>query len=237
MIVAAVGTISFLAIAPTFGAEISSTPAPALTEADYQRLIVQNPKEAPLREAYAAFLSDQGRSEEAKQSLQAARRLDPKNARIAHSLGECDLQIGDIPGAVEAYQKAAALQPGEALYHFSLANVFFLFRREIGTDEKASMQEAMRQFSQATELDPLNEEYARAYAETFYGVPDADWAAAEKAWEHYRQITPHKEFACLGLARICLKAGKKDEAREWLEKIHDSSYRTVKEKLLLQTGR
>ncbi|MGC3988930.1 MAG: hypothetical protein QM796_04440 [Chthoniobacteraceae bacterium] len=219
--------------APDSVASPSETP----TEADYQRLIGQNPREPRFHEAYAGFLADVGGVQEALRQLQLTRQLEPANDRVAHSLGECDLQLGDIQGAFTNYRDAVILAPQDALYHFSLANLLFLFRKEVGPSEKDSIQEAMRHFAKASTLEPLNLEYARSYAETFYGLPqpmEADWKAAEKAWFHVLEIAPDKEFACINLARVSLKEGNKAAARQWLEKVHSPAYRPVREKISRQ---
>lgn len=218
---------------------VKATPSPTETpsEADYQRLIGQNPREPQFHEAYAAFLADAGRLQEAQGEFQAARKLEPANSRVAHSLGECDLQMGDIQGAFTNYRDAVILEPKNALYHFSLANLLFLFRKQLGTSEKDSIQEAMRYFAKASTLEPLNLEYARSYAETFYGIPQSgkpDWSAAGKAWLHVLQIAPDKDFARINLARVSLKEGDQAAARQWLEKVHNPSYRTIRDKISRQ---
>jgi len=187
-------------------------------------------------EAYANFLADQNRGSEALKAFQETRRLQPENARAAHSMGETALEIGEIPDAFSAFQDATRLNPQSGLYHFSLANVCFLFRRQIGMEETAAIAEAMEQFSQACTVEPLNMDYARAYAETFYEIPHPNWEEAEKAWKHLLEIAPDKSFAQLNLARVCLKVGKKAEARAWLGKIHDTAYQSVKEKISRQVN-
>ena len=74
-------------------------------------------------------------------------------------------------------------------------------------------------------------EYARGYAETFYGVPDPDWSEAEAAWKHVLSLSPQADFANLQLARVSLKLGHKEEARRFLDQIHDTRHDGLKQKL------
>ena len=78
-------------------------------------------------------------------------------------------------------------------------------------------------------------EYVRAYAETFYVMPNPDWKEAQVAWQHYLELSTDRNFAYLQLARVSLKQHKKAEALSFLDKISDPSYSEVKEKVRKQT--
>ena len=74
-------------------------------------------------------------------------------------------------------------------------------------------------------------EYARGYAETFYGLPDPNWTEAEAAWKHVLSLSPQGDFANLQLARVSLKLGHKEEARQFLAPLHDARHDSLKQKL------
>src|SRR5207249_2288799 len=95
------------------------------------------------------------------------------------------------------------------------------------------------EFAAASRLAPLNAEYARAYAETFYSVSKPDWNAALTAWQHFAEITPQKDFAQANLARIHIKLGQTDAARACLERIQGTDFQNLKAKLneRLETGK
>src|SRR5947207_3368383 len=92
----------------------------------------------------------------------------------------------------------------------------------------------LSQFREASRLAPTDLEYARAYAETFYGMPNPDWKEAQVAWQHYLKLSTNRNFAYLQLARVSLKRHNKAEALSFLNKISDSLYSEVKEKLRKQ---
>jgi hypothetical protein len=60
---------------------------------------------------------------------------------------------------------------------------------------------ALAEFREVSRLSPSDVEYARAYAETLYGVPNPDWWEAAAAWEHVLALSPKGDFAYLQLAR------------------------------------
>jgi predicted negative regulator of RcsB-dependent stress response len=65
-------------------------------------------------------------------------------------------------------------------------------------------------------------------------MPNPDWKEAQVAWQHYLELSTNRNFAYLQLARVTLKQNKKAEALSFLNKISDSSYPEVKEKLRKQ---
>ncbi|PYX05623.1 MAG: hypothetical protein DMG88_20915 [Acidobacteria bacterium] len=98
------------------------------------------------------------------------------------------------------------------------------------------LQRALFQFREASRLAPTDLEYARAYAETFYGMPNPDWEEAQIAWQHYLELSTNRNFGYLQLARVSLKRHKKAEALSFLDKILDPSYFRIKEKLRKQAA-
>ena len=77
-------------------------------------------------------------------------------------------------------------------------------------------------------------EYARGYAETFYGMPEPDWAEAAAAWKHVLALSPSSDFACLQLARVSLKMGDKMQARNFRDQVKDRRHDGLKQKLRTQ---
>jgi predicted negative regulator of RcsB-dependent stress response len=65
-------------------------------------------------------------------------------------------------------------------------------------------------------------------------MPNPNWEEAQVAWQHYLELSTNRNFGYLQLARVSLKRHKKAEALSFLDKISDSSYSEVKEKLRKQ---
>ena len=204
----------------------------------YYQLVRDNPQSVPAQNALAAFLWKNGNPEAAVEHWRTAQRLDPKNAEAASSLGGAYLRIGRVREAAEQFLLAVRSESNNPDYHFDLANVEFLFRSDLTAAWKIDSAELLRralfQFREASRLAPTDVEYARAYAETFYGIPNPDWKEAQVAWQHYLELTTNRNFAYLQLARVTLKQDKKAEALSFLDKISDPSFSEVKEKLRKQ---
>src|SRR5437762_4529161 len=204
----------------------------------YYQLVSDNPQSVPAQNALAAFLWKNGKTEAAVEHWRTAQRLDPKNGEAASSLGGAYLRIGRVREAAEQFLLAVRSQSNNPDYHFDLGNVEFLFRSDLTAAWKIDSAELLRralfQFREASRLAPNDLEYARAYAETFYGVPNPDWKQAQVAWQHYLKLSTNRNFAYLQLARVSLKRHNKAEALSFLNKISDSLYSEVKEKLRKQ---
>jgi tetratricopeptide (TPR) repeat protein len=143
-----------------------------------------------------------------------------------------------VPDAAEQFRLAIHSEAANPLYHFNLANVEFVLRRDLTVawkiDSAELLQRALFEFREASRLAPMNLEYARAYAETFYGMPNPDWEEAQIAWQHYLELSTDRNFAYLQLARVSLKRHKKAEALSFLDKVSNLSYSEVKKKLRKQ---
>jgi tetratricopeptide (TPR) repeat protein len=204
----------------------------------YYQLVRENPQSVPAQNALAAFLWKNGKAEAAIEHWRTAQRVQPENGETANSLGGAYLRMGRVREAAEQFLLAVRSESDNPDYHFDLGNVEFLFRRDLTAawkiDSAELLQRALFQFREASRYAPTDLEYARAYAETFYGMPNPDWEEAQVAWQHYLKLSTDRNFGYLQLARVSLKRHKKAEALSFLDKISNSSYFEVKEKLRKQ---
>jgi Flp pilus assembly protein TadD len=204
----------------------------------YYQLVRDNPQSVPAQNALAAFLWKNGEAEAAVEHWRIAQGVEPANAETANSLGGAYLGFGRVPDAAEQFLLAIHSEAANPLYHFNLANVEFVLRRDLTAawkiDSAELLQRALFEFREASRLAPMNLEYARAYAETFYGMPNPDWEEAQIAWQHYLELSTDRNFAYLQLARVSLQRHKNAEALSFLDKVSDSAYSEVKEKLRKQ---
>src|SRR5438067_5533351 len=204
----------------------------------YYQLVRDNPQSVPAQNAVAAFLWENGNAAAAIEHWRTVQRLEPGNAEAANSLGGVYLKMGNVREAAEQFLLAVRSDSNNPDYHFNLGNVEFVLRQDLTEawkiDSAELLQRALFQFREASRLAPMDLEYARAYAETFYGMPNPDWKEAQVAWQHYLELSTDRNFAYLQLARVSLKQHKKAEALSFLDKISDSSYSEVKEKVRKQ---
>ena len=171
------------------------------------------PQDAAIKNGHAEFLWSIDERQRAVDAWLAAEKIDPGNATVLDHLAGCFFDAGNVKKAADYYRRATVSAPDDAAGHFSYANVLFLFRHELQDaahpDGNAVLDEALRQFAEACRLQPLDANYARAFAETYYTMPAPDWHAALAAWQHFYDVSPQKDFALLNLARVHMKLGQK----------------------------
>src|SRR5438552_17391217 len=142
-------------------------------------------------------------------------------------MGVAYLRIGRVREAAEQFLLAVRSESNNPDYHLDLGNVEFMFRSDLTAawkiDSAELLQRALFQFREASRLAPTDLEYARAYAETFYGMPKTDGKEAQVAWQHYLELSTNRNFAYLHLARLSLQRHNKAEALSFRDKISDSS--------------
>lgn len=209
----------------------------------YAGLSAKYPHDATVQNACAEFLWSLGEQERAVEMWETAVAIDPKNAVILEHLASHWLAAGQVKKSAFFYARAIESAPKNSAYRFAFANVTFLFRHELISeaqpDEAAVLKHALADFAEASRLAPLNAEYARAYAETFFSLAKPDWRAALTAWQHFAEVSPQKDFAQANLARIYMKLGQLDAARTCLDKIQGAGFQNLKAKLSerLESGR
>lgn len=198
----------------------------------YGDLVKKHPHDLPIRGAFGDFLWNSGDRDAAVGQWRAAEKIDPRNATVLDQLGDALLALGDPKSSLAYYLRAAESQPANASIHFSIANVSFIFRHDLGREEPDAFRLALSHFAEAHRLAPANADYARAYAETYYAAPEPDWAKALQIWEDYLAIAPDKNFALLNVARVQMKLGKSDSARTTLQRVQGAGYERQKLRLI-----
>jgi tetratricopeptide (TPR) repeat protein len=205
----------------------------------YAGLEVKYPQSATVLDEHGNFLFASNRSKDAFLKWQAAEKLDGNNADVCEHLGACWLNDGETRRAIGYFQRAVGLAPADASLHFALGNELYLFRHELttaGEPETAVVDRALAELRKASELEPLDAEYATGYAATFYSIPVPKWPEALKAWQHYYDISPDKDVAAINLARVSLQMKDMAGARKYLEIVRGGAFQGLKRKLLAQAG-
>ena len=198
-------------------------------------LEVKYPNDVAIVNGRAEFLWETEEHARAVEKWRAAEKLDPKFGPVLDHLAEVALGLGEVKKAADYFARAVHSTPNDAAYHFGYANVLFLFRHDLHDaghpDSDSLIDESLKHFAEAARLEPLNADYARAFAETFYAIPKPDWNEALKAWRHLYDISTQKDFALLNLARVYLNLGNKPEARASLTEIQDPKFDRLKTRL------
>lgn len=216
-------------------------PTPGALATAWRELAARYPAEPAVQRACGDFLSGEaGQPDEALPYWQRAQSLAPGDAETADLLANAHLRRGEWRPATEQFRRAITAQPGAGQFHVALGNVLLLFRRELTDPVHPTPEHVLRaaqeEFRLAARLAPENVEYAQAYADVFYLLANPDWETAAAAWRTVLELSgPAKpDYALSHLVRVSLRQRRPAPAREYLGRMRDPEFASVKAKLLRQ---
>ncbi len=162
----------------------------------YADLAAKYPRDAAVRNAHAEFLWSRG-EHDARDGRMAGggEARSGRTPTVLDHLGGSFLAAGDAKKAAAYYARAVASAPDErrAITSATPTSPF----SSATSCSTPPIPMATRCFAMRSRISPkppasqpLDPEYARAYAETFYSVPEPDWHAALRAWQHFYEISP-----------------------------------------------
>jgi tetratricopeptide (TPR) repeat protein len=193
--------------------------------------------------SYGTFLDDMGKKDAALGWWSRALYLSHHNPNLLNNLANHYSHYCQPLLAIQLYEAAVRLSPKEAVYHFNLGNMYWLFRKETahihGWDTPTMLAQAMEQFKLAREFDRANFEYASSYAETFYAMNfllhNQPWQEAMAAWEHClnMELAPEqRDFVHVHLVRISTYLRDPMTALRCFSKIRGQAHRKLAFQLL-----
>lgn len=215
----------------------------ASAEHTFRVFLGRHPDHARAMSAFGNFLEEIGKQDEACDWWSKAVSFSRRNPDLLNNLANYYGHNGEAARATRLYEEAIRLNPNEAVYHFNLGNMYYLFRKEAeqvhGWDMDQIFRESLEQFRVARDLEPNNFEYATAYAETFYGVNFLQqriaWEEALKAWEYCLNMkldAGQKDYVKVHLVRLNLYTGNPLEAARSASEIQSSELRRIARSLL-----
>lgn len=207
-------------------------------ESEYQKFLSDHPKHARGMVAFAGFLRDFERDDEAILWWKKAIATDTNSAAAYNGLGEVYGATGQAGEALRLHQRAYELDPTEPVYRFNWATTCILFRNDAhevyGWDTEEIFRRSLEQFRKARDLVPKDFEFSSAYAESFYLQKNPDWQEAYAAWQYClgQPLAPaDRQRVYSQLARICLRLNRLEETKSWLAKMDAPEVQGLRETL------
>ena len=207
---------------------------------------IASPRQVAVAHALrGSALHVQGKAGEGDAEEQQAVALDPSNPDIHDLVGRRKQRAGDLAGAVEAFQRAAQLDPARLGFHFDLAHALLL--RPGGAQQAVvALQKASERVGNARVTKLLGDAYraagdgekARAAYESAIGMekrnPDARIALARvfrdrkeypRALEELdRAVKEYGESATGNAAPAWIEIGETEEARGAAPEVVEKAY-------------
>ncbi len=208
---------------------------------EYEALLRRDPQLVTAYIAYGLFLNTTGHPRRSYAIFKKAAALAPDHPVIQNQIGNHHAEEGEYKEAAACYEAAVRLAPKEPLYHYQLGSLLYEYR-DFFVDSKVHTRDALLRrsadaFARAAELAPDNIAYAYRHAESFYDLPEPDWAAALAVWKSIAQRAKagvELQTTQLHQANILIQLGRADEARALLEQISEAPLQANKQKLVDQ---
>jgi len=177
-------------------------------EKEFKLAIELNPSHSTAHQWYAEeVLSPSGRYKEAIAQMQRALELDPLSVAINVFYGAILYWAGESDGAVAQLQKAVKMDKDLPIAHLWLGRVY---------SQKKMFKEAIDEFQRAVTLSGGQPFYL---AELGYGYAvsghDSEAAILLTQLTH---LSAQRYVPAYGVAVLCAKLGRKDQALEWVQK-------------------
>jgi tetratricopeptide (TPR) repeat protein len=181
------------------GMELGKSGYPAEALLAFERALRCNPKSVTALRGRAEALSDLKRFEEAKESIDSAIKLSPKDDRLFLRRGKLLLRRGDQREAYKDFAQALKLNQKNAEAHEGLALT------------TADTRKAERHFCRALEIDP-----ERAISLRELGILEAiknQFSSAEKRLRQALILSPKDIRIHGGLATVLMNTGRIEDAK------------------------
>lgn len=155
------------------------------------------------------FLCQQaGRYREARQALEKALELDPRDLTVLSALGDTLVQLGAVERAIELFEKLLASQPSPEL-HFKLGMLYLKIDRTT---------QALKHFEQAAQGDlPEAQQVAAWKQQGYIYYRLQQYNEARQAFEKVLALRPQEAPLYLTLGEVCIQQGDFDSATRYLE--------------------
>ncbi len=192
----------------------------------YEDYLFSHPDSFEGRLAYASFLADSGKDNEAAKQWKKMLEEHPNNAVLWNNMGNFFGQKGDAIQAFPYYEKAIELSPKEPLYAKNLGLVVYVFRQEAmdyyQLKEQQAIQLAQALFERALLQNPKDFVLATQLSQTWYYIKPFCAEKSMSAWQKAYSLASddaERQGIMLHYARIELLRGNKEKADNILKEI------------------
>ena len=171
-------------------------------EAEALLLPIANRNDVGALLALSRLYQDMRNPQGARDALDRAQRVAPRNAEVAYQYGQFLEKQGDIKGAEAQYQRALASAPGHVLAHLALGGLYTKSGDIVG---------ASQQYSAALDAGASDPAQLKQIGEVL--LKDSEYASAATAFERAIQASNNDPELHHGLATAYLHLEKLDDAQ------------------------
>jgi TolB-like protein/tetratricopeptide (TPR) repeat protein len=181
-------------------------------EREFKLAIDLEPGSQFAHHAYATYLNQMGRPEDALREIQRALALDPFSALTNNSAGSVHAEAGRLEDALSKYQRSLELSPASPIPHNGMGRVFLRQRK---------YDLAIAEFEQARRLSGHAPRFLASVGYA-YGVAGRKREAVAILTE-LKKIARQRYVSAVDLAALAAAVGEEEQAYGWLQQAFEDS--------------
>jgi tetratricopeptide (TPR) repeat protein len=185
-----------------------------------EQVVATYPENTAALAVLARLRAALGESHESVELWQRVVTLDPACAEGYLGIGAAALRRGEFTRAVEALEHVAALTPGDPRLPAALAAAWL---------GQGRVEQAVRVLEQSAQAGVLSTDATIVLGQAY--LQQEQYHRAMPLFERLVQQAPEEPKAYYGLARVCLKLGRPEEARQSMQRFQDFQQRRVEAEL------
>jgi TolB-like protein/Flp pilus assembly protein TadD len=175
----------------------------AAAHGEFKRAIELSPGSSEPHRAYATYLANVGRSNEAISEVRLAHQLDPMSFWVSRDVGRILYECRRYDEALEALREASEMNPNSPVVYNWLSWTY---------DKKGMIPESVEMDLKDEAVSGVNQEIISKLRKTFE-------TSGQKAYLKKKlEMSGDSAYA---FAQINARLGNRDEALRWLEKLYD----------------
>jgi TolB-like protein len=175
----------------------------AAADREFKRAIELSPGSSEPHRAYATYLANVGRSNEAISEVKLAHQLDPLSFWVSRDVGRILYECRRYDEALEALREASEMNPNSPILYNWLSWTY---------DKKGMIPESVEMDLKDEAANGVSEEIISSLRKTFQ-------TSGQKAY--LRKKLETGGASPYGFAQINARLGNRDEAFRWLEEVYD----------------
>lgn len=180
-----------------------------------RRGLQRKPDSMELKSKLGVFLTEINRNDEAVVLLKEVLANDPADSAGWNYLGVAFFRMKNFVKANEAYLKALALDPGNAMAYSNLGALHLA--RYVAAKDEAMREEAVAAFNKAIALDAKSVAAYNGRGAAFKFAGQVEAALGD--WRKALELNPDFIDAYFNIAVTLLAAGRKAEANDCLQRL------------------
>jgi tetratricopeptide (TPR) repeat protein len=211
----------------------------------YEAFLERNPAHVRGHLAFASYLGEFSEEATIHEHLEQALKLSPNNPIVLNNVAKYFGEHGPAEKAFRYMEQALSLEPDEPTYLRNLAGIMLVHRKEALrhfrlVDERQLFAHTAGLYRRAVAAQPDDFLLLSTFAQSLYRLDPFPYEEAQATWASALKLAgtvTEQEGVRIHLARIHIRAGRFEPAREELNAVQSAELKDTKLQLIAEMPR